>query len=61
MRLIFDEGEFAGAWILSEDNHMRYHWKEWSGRKRMRRPDIITVCKSLKLTNENHNAYMGSK
>jgi hypothetical protein len=69
MRLIFDRGEFRGAFVLENKDDDGKEWVEWQRdlpkeerhKAEIRRNDVLTVCRSLSLTNENHNAYMGSK
>ena len=63
MRLIFDEDEFKGAYIMSQvmqDDKNLQIWLRWDKRKKIRRPDVIRVCRSYNLSSHNYNSYMSS-
>lgn len=60
MRIVFDQGQFKGAFIMTREDNGNYQWKEWKFMDPQRRQDVVTVGKSISLTNENHNAYMAS-
>lgn len=63
MRLVFDEDEFKGAYIMSKVEHggkMLQVWMRWEKRKAVRRPDVIRVCRSYNLSSNNYNSYMSS-